>query len=314
MLRYIGQRVALFIPTTLLLLFLVFALIYLIPGDPVEAMLAEQAGPELIARVRADLGLDQPLHLQFVHWLGKALRGNLGRSIRSEEPVGQALAKRQPGTREQALLATLVAVAIALPAGVISAVRRGQWADSISRIAALLGLSFPSFFLAIVLIYVFALGLRVLPPSGYRPFTEDPLQNLRFMIMPAVCLGMVMAAILSRMTRSSLLEVLGEDYIRTARAKGLSGRMVIYKHALKNALIPVVTIAGIQFGALLGGTVIIETIFALPGIGRLLIDNIRASDFPMVQGVVLFMALARLVINLATDLLYGWLDPRIRYG
>lgn len=314
MLKYIVQRLMLFVPTTLVLSFMVFALIHLTPGDPVEAMLAGQAGPELIAKVRADLGLDQPLHRQFLHWLGKALHGDLGRSIRSEEPVGRALARRLPVTGELAFLAMIVAVAIALPTGVISAVHRGRWADAISRVAALFGLSFPTFFLSLILIYVFALGLRILPPSGYLPFMEDPLQNLWFMTLPSICLGMVMAAILSRITRSSLLEVLSEDYIRTAWAKGLPGRRVVYKHALMNALIPVVTIAGIQFGALLGGTVIVETIFALPGLGRLLIDNIRASDFPMVQGVVLFMALARLAINLLTDLLYGWLDPRIRYG
>jgi peptide/nickel transport system permease protein len=286
-------------------------MLHLTPGDPVQIMLGQDATPSAIAALRAELGLDQPLPIQYVRWMGNVVHGDLGRSIRTNQPVTEAIVSRLPVTIELSLWSLLLSLAIGLPAGVVAVTRRNSGVDLASTGLALVGISLPSFFLGILLILVFALWLRWVPPSGYTPFLQDPLQNVKQMFMPALALGAALAGIIARLTRSSLLEVLGTDYMRTARAKGLSDGSSVIGHGLKNALLPVVTVIGLQVGALLGGAILIETIFALPGIGRLAVDSIFARDFPIVQGVVLFLALVRVVANLVADLLYARLDPRI---
>jgi peptide/nickel transport system permease protein len=242
------------------------------------------------------------------------LHGDLGNSTRSHQPVLEAIVERLPATIELTLFSLLISLSIAIPTGIISATRRGSRSDLISSTLALLGVSMPSFFLAMLLIFVFSLNLRLLPPIGFTPILNDPMANLRGMILPSITLGTGAAAIVARLTRSSLLEVLNLEYIRTARAKGLRERLVVYRHALKNALIPVVTIVGLQVGGLLGGAVITESLFVLPGVGKLAVDSIFSRDFPIVQGVVLFLSLIFLLTNLTVDVLYAFLDPRIHYG
>jgi peptide/nickel transport system permease protein len=289
-------------------------MLHLTPGDPVQIMLGQDADPQAIAALRAELGLDQPLPVQYVRWASNALHGDLGRSIRTNQPVTDAIVSRLPVTIELSLVALLISLVIGLPAGMLAAIRRNSPVDLASTGVALIGVSLPSFFLGILLILVFALWLRWVPPSGYTPLVQDPAMNLKQMVMPAVALGAALAGIVARLMRSSLLEVLGTDYMRTARAKGLSDQASVIRHGVRNALLPVVTVVGLQVGALLGGAILIETIFALPGIGRLAVDSIFARDFPVVQGVVLFLALVRILSNLVADLLYGRLDPRIAHG
>jgi peptide/nickel transport system permease protein len=313
-LRFTAARLAGTLPVLLFLSIAVFLMLHLTPGDPVKLMLGEDAEPQAVAAVRKDLGLDQPLPLQYLLWLGKVLRGDLGHSIRTHQPVLEAIASRLPVTLELSVLSMLVALAIGLSSGILAALRRNSPLDMASTTFALIGVSLPNFFLGILLILVLALWLRLLPPSGYVPYMQDPGQNLRLMVMPSIALGAALAGVIARLMRSSLLDVLGADYVRSARAKGLEERAVILAHALKNALLPVVTVVGLQVGALLGGAILTETIFALPGVGRLVVDSIFARDFPIVQGVILFLALMRVLSNLIADLLYGVLDPRIAYS
>jgi peptide/nickel transport system permease protein len=311
LLRFLTRRLLGTVPVLVILSIGVFLMLHLTPGDPVQIMLGQDATPSAIAALRAELGLDQPLPIQYVRWMGNVVHGDLGRSIRTNQPVTEAIVSRLPVTIELSLWSLLLSLAIGLPAGVVAVTRRNSGVDLASTGLALVGISLPSFFLGILLILVFALWLRWVPPSGYTPFLQDPLQNVKQMFMPALALGAALAGIIARLTRSSLLEVLGTDYMRTARAKGLSDGSSVIGHGLKNALLPVVTVIGLQVGALLGGAILIETIFALPGIGRLAVDSIFARDFPIVQGVVLFLALVRVVANLVADLLYARLDPRI---
>lgn len=311
---YILRRLLSMIPVLLLVSMIVFSLLHLTPGDPAISMLGEEATPESIAALRNRLGLDEPLPVQYVRWATSVVQGDLGRSIRSNEPVRDAIIKRLPVTIELSILSILVSLIIAIPVGIISAMRRNSPVDTVSTSFALLGVSLPNFFLAILLIFLLSVKLRWLSPIGYTPFLDDPVDNLKRMIMPALTLGTALSAIVMRMTRSSLLEVLDQDYVRTARAKGLREAQVVRVHALKNAMVPVVTVVGLQIGGLLGGAIITEQIFVLPGIGRLLVDAIFQRDFPMVQGVVLFASLAFLFANLAVDLFYAYLDPRIRYS
>jgi peptide/nickel transport system permease protein len=311
LLRFLTRRLLGTVPVLVILSIGVFLMLHLTPGDPVQIMLGQDATPSAIAALRAELGLDQPLPIQYVRWMANVVHGDLGRSIRTNQPVTEAIVSRLPVTIELSLWSLLLSLAIGLPAGVVAATRRNSGVDLASTGLALVGISLPSFFLGILLILVFALWLRWVPPSGYTPFLQDPLQNVKQMFMPALALGAALAGIVARLTRSSLLEVLGADYMRTARAKGLSDGASVIGHGLKNALLPVVTVIGLQVGALLGGAILIETIFALPGIGRLAVDSIFARDFPIVQGVVLFLALVRVVANLVADLLYARLDPRI---
>jgi len=313
-LRFLGGRLLGTAPVLVILSVGVFLMLHLTPGDPVQIMLGQDADPGAVAALRAELGLDQPLPIQYARWVANAVRGDLGRSIRTNQPVTEAIVSRLPVTIELSVLALVLSLAIGLPAGVVAAIRRNTSVDLASTGLALVGVSLPSFFLGILLILVFALWLRWVPPSGYTPLVLDPLMNVKQMFMPALALGAALAGIVARLTRSSLLEVLGTDYMRTARAKGLSEAASVVGHGLKNALLPVVTVVGLQVGAVLGGAILIETIFALPGIGRLAVDSIFARDFPMVQGVVLFLALVRVVSNLIADLLYARLDPRISYA
>ena len=313
MLPYLLRRLGAMVPVVAVVSVVVFSLIHLTPGDPVSIMLREESDPATLATLRRELGLDRPLPVQYLTWLGRAARGELGRSIRTNQPVIEAIRERLPVTLSLTVAASLLALAVALPAGIVSAARRNSAADVAGTLIALTGISLPNFWLAILLIFLFSVTLGWLPPIGYVSPARDLGGWLRSLCLPAITLGAAMAAIVMRMTRSSLLEVLQLDYVRTARAKGLGERPVLLRHALKNALVPVVTVVGLQAGALLGGAIITETIFALPGVGRLLVDAIFQRDFPIVQGVVLFLALNFLLVNLLVDLAYAWLDPRIRY-
>jgi peptide/nickel transport system permease protein len=312
MYRFILRRLVLSIPILLLVSIMVFGLIHLIPGDPVTVILGQEATPELKAALRHDLGLDQPLVLQYLTWLGKVLRGDLGRSLVDHTPVIDQIKLRLPITLELTIGTFIIALLIALPAGIISATRRGSIADYSSTLLALGGLSVPSFWLAIMFILLFAVKLRWLPASGYVPFSEDPRANLVAMIMPMVATGIRESAALTRMLRSSLLEVMGADYVRTARGKGLAEWLVVMRHALSNALVPVVTSAGLLLAGLFGGLVITETIFAIPGFGRLIVEAIYQRDFVTVQGAILVSALLVVLVNLLVDVLYAVIDPRIR--
>lgn len=316
MLSYLLRQALLAIPALLGVVVIVFLLMRAVPGDVVTQLvgLEGNVSQERLAEMRRMFGLDLPIHEQFGQWLGAALQGDLGSSIRTGRSIAQDLALRFPVTLELTLLSLLIALVLALPLGIVAAQQRGKAADLLVSLFALLGLSIPGFFLGILLILLFSLRLGLLPPAGYVPFTEAPLENLRHMILPAVSLGLVLSAAITRIVRSSMLEVLGRDYVRTARAKGLSERLVVYRHALRNALIPVVTVVGLQFGGLLGGAVIIEQVFSLPGVGRFALEGINLRDYPVVQGAVLLIAASFIAVNLLIDVLYTLIDPRIRYG
>lgn len=302
--RYLLTRLAYMVPVVWLVVSVVFLMIHLVPGDPIQAMLGEGAAGADVAAARHAYGLDEPLPLQYVHYWRGVLHGDLGRSVRLNKPVGQLVATAWPSTLRLALCAMLVAVLLAIPAGVRSATRRNLWDDRALSFFSLLGLSFPNFALGPILILLFAIRLDLLPVSG--------ASGAGALILPAVTMGLSLAAILTRMVRTSMLEELGQDYIRTARAKGLSESRVVYGHALRNALIPVVTVLGLQFGALLAGTIVTETIFAWPGLGRLTINAISNRDYALVQGCLLTIGLTYVAVNFLTDLAYSALNPRIR--
>lgn len=312
MLILVGRRLLVTIPLLLLVSVVVFSFVHVLPGDPAILFLGEEADAETIARFRVRLGLDRPLPVQYGHWLWKAAGGDLGRSLRTNQPVTEAILQRLPVTLELLVSALLVSLAIAIPMGILAAIKRNSGIDLLSTLFALFGFSTPNFWLGLMLIYVFALVLRWLPPSGFVPLPAGLGENLRSLILPSLTLGTALAALVTRQLRSGMLEVLGQDYVRTARAKGLSPGQVVGKHALRNALVSVVTVIGLQIGGLLGNTIITETLFALPGIGRLMIDSIFARDFFVVQGVILFLAVGYVLSNLAVDILYSYLDPRIR--
>jgi peptide/nickel transport system permease protein len=286
--------------------------VHVLPGDPAILFLGEEADPDTVARFRARLGFDRPLATQYLEWLGRALQGDLGRSLRTNQPVTEAILQRLPVTLELLGAALLVSLAIAVPMGIVSAVKRNSGVDLASTVFALVGFSLPNFWLGLMLIYVFALLLRWLPPSGFVPLSAGVGSNLQALMLPALTLGTALAALVTRQLRSGMLEVLRQDYVRTAQAKGLSQRVVVGKHALRNALIAVVTVIGLQIGGLLGNTIITESLFALPGVGRLMIDAVFSRDFFVVQGVILFLAVGYVVSNLLVDLVYSYLDPRIR--
>jgi peptide/nickel transport system permease protein len=315
MATYILQRVIQMIPVMVLASIISFSIIFLLPGDPALLILGDQLASDrsVYEAKRAELGLDRPLPIQYLDWLGKTVRGDFGTSTRDRQPVAQGMRERLPITLQLASLALLLALAIALPAGIISALRPNSKWDIVSSLVAFGGIALPNFWFGILLIYLFAVYLRWLPPSGYVPFSEDPVQNLIRMLMPALTLGLGLSAILMRQTRSSLLEVLHQDYMTTARAKGLAQKAVVLRHALKNALIPVVTVLGLQLGVLFGGSVITESIFSIPGIGRWAVDSITARDFPVVQAVSLVLAVGVLLANLVADIAYAYIDPRIHY-
>jgi len=302
--RYFVRRVLLAIPVLIGVATLVFSLIHLVPGDPAQAMLGDGAAPQDVAELRTSLGLDQPLLTQYVTFLRHAVTGDLGRSFRTGQPVTTMIVERIPATAELALAAMLVAIVVALPLGVVAAVWRGTAIDYGAMTFALLGVSIPNFWLGPLLAIVFAVEFGWLPVSGRG--------TLAHLVLPAISLGLALAAILARMTRASLLDELGELYVRAARARGVSNAASVTSHALRNSMIPLLTIIALQFGAVLTGAVITETIFAWPGIGRLLIQSIGFRDYPMVQGCILLIAVTYVTVNLITDLMYGVLDPRIR--
>ena len=313
MARLILHRLGAVIPVLLLVTVGVFTLLHLTPGDPIDAMMAESVDATVKETLRRDLGLDQPIGVQYARWMGRLLRGDLGRSIRNGEPVLENVGRRIRPSLQLAAFAMAISLLVAFPVGIVAAVRRNTSADRVATTFALFGICMPNFLLALLLIFVFGVTLRWLPISGYTDPLEEPLLGLRSLALPAITLGLALAAVITRTLRSSLLEALAEDYVRTARAKGLSEWMVIRAHVLKNALIPVVTVMGLQLGTLIGGAVITEYVFALPGVGRLVVDAVFARDYPTVQGVVLLIAIGLIVSNLMVDLLYGWIDPRIRH-
>jgi len=312
--QYLIRRLIAVVPVLLGISLIVFLLVHLVPGDVVSILLGPSTTPQARDALRKLFGLDEPLHIQYVNWLWGVVHGDLGTSLRTGQPVLASILDRFSVTLELTALAMMVALLVGIPAGVIGAVRQYSRLDYVVTVFALAGLSIPNFLLATLLILGFSLTVRVLPPSGFVPLAQDPIQNLRLMILPATALGLGAASYITRMTRSSVLETLGQDYVRTAYAKGLPPPDVIVGHALKSALIPIVTVVGIQLGYLLGGAVIVEAIFAVPGVGRLALDSINWRDYPVVQGTVLFITAVFVFINLAVDILYAYLDPRIRYS
>jgi peptide/nickel transport system permease protein len=316
MLVYFLRQVLLAIPALLGVVLITFILMRAVPGDVVTNLvgLEGNVSPERMAEMRRMFGLDLPIHVQFGQWFGAALQGDLGSSLRTSRPIVQDLLLRFPVTLELTFLSLVIALVIAIPLGIVAAVRRGSVVDFLVSVFALLGLSIPGFFLGILLILLFSLRLGMLPPAGFVPVQDSLWANLKNMILPSLSLGLVLAAAITRIVRSSMLEVLNRDYIRTARAKGLSERIVTYRHALRNALIPVVTVVGLQFGTLLGGAVIIEQVFSLPGVGRFALEGINLRDYPVVQGAVLLIAAAFILVNLLVDVIYSLIDPRIRYS
>ena len=314
MLEFLTRRAAISIATLFVISLIVFTGVRLIPGDPARVMGGTDADPAGLEEIREKYGLKDPIVLQYLRWIGLALRGDLGESIRTREPVVKTVARKLPITIELAWLSVLIAVGIAIPAGVFSATRRNTLWDLLANGVSLCGLSIPSFWLGIMLILFFSVRLGWLPASGFVPLWEDPIGNVRRMIMPAFVLGTGLAAVLMRQTRNSMIEVLSADYIRTARSKGLAGRAVVFRHAIRNGLIPVVTILGLQMGALMSGAVVTEQIFVVPGFGRLIVEAVFTRDYPLVQGVVLITASAYVFINLLVDVSYSVLDPRIRVG
>jgi peptide/nickel transport system permease protein len=311
---FVLRRLVLSVPILLLVSIMVFSLIHLIPGNPATVILGQEATPEAVAALEHELGLDRPLIVQYFTWLGNVLQGDLGRSLVDRSPVIEQIALRLPPTVELAIGAFLVALIIALPAGVLSATRRGGIVDYGSTLFALGGMSVPSFWLAMMFIILFAVKLQWLPASGYVPFFEDPRANLTAMLLPILATGIRESAVLTRMLRSSMLEVLHADYVRTARGKGLRERVVVMRHALRNALVPVVTSSGLIVAGLLGGLVITETIFSIPGFGKLIVDAIYQRDFVTVQGAILVSAVLVVLVNLIVDILLALIDPRIKLG
>ncbi|MCX6602494.1 MAG: ABC transporter permease [Hyphomicrobiales bacterium] len=312
MLKLILNRVLIAIPTLLIVSLFVFALQHALPGDPFLVMAGEERDPESIARLRAIYRLDDPIVVQYFAWLGQVVQGEFGRSLRTGEPVLGLILQKLPVTLQLAAASMIVALGIGLPAGIIAAVRKGTSVDYAASAVALSGLSIPNFWLGIVMILVFAVELRWLPASGYVPFFSDPIGAIETLIMPAFVLGTGLAAFIMRHTRSAMLEVLRSDYVRTARAKGLDESVVINKHALRNALIPVITLSTILFGELLAGAVLTEQVFTIPGFGKLIVDAVFNRDYGVVQGVVLCTAIGFILMNLVADLLYILVNPRLR--
>jgi peptide/nickel transport system permease protein len=312
--RYLARRILVAIFVIWMVTIIAFAAMQFIPADVVTLMLGKHYTEEAATALRHKLGLDLPAYVQYLKWLGRLLQGDLGLSLRTQESIADMLRQRLPVTVELALLGTLVAVIVGIPAGIIAAIRQYSLLDQVSTVVAMVGLSMPDFWLATLFILVFSIGLKVLPPGGILPsLIEDPAANLRRMIMPALAMGLPSAAVYFRMTRSSMLEVIRSDYMRTAYSKGLSERATVVRHALKNAFIPVVTITGLEITWMLGGSFIIETIFSLPGLGRATVQSIYQRDYTVLQACLLVYSLIVVAVSLTIDLSYAWLDPRIRY-
>jgi peptide/nickel transport system permease protein len=313
MLGYAVRRLLTAVPVMGVVALVVFSLLYLTPGDPAQVLAGDTATPEEIAKIRTALGLDEDVHLRFARWLWHVVRGDLGVSIFSGEPVTHMIGQRLAPTFSLLLLAVIISVGIGVPFGVAAAARPGSWLDWALTAFTTLGFSLPAFIAGYGLAFLFATTLKWLPVQGFMPLSEGPALWLRNLILPAVTLSLVYAAIIGRVTRASVLDVLSEDYIRTARAKGLAPRSILFRHALKNAAVPVITIIGIGVATLIGSAVITENVFAIPGVGRLTVDAILHRDYPVIQGVVLMLSAAYVLVNVAVDLSYTFLDPRIRY-
>ncbi len=308
----LGIRLLQVIPTLLLVSMLVFGLQQVMPGDPALLLAGEEANPQIIAQIRAELWLDRPVPVQYLHWLGRILHGNLGYSWRLREPVLQLIGQKLPVTLQLGAMAFLIAIAIGVPMGVLSAVKRDTPLDWLANAVGLGGLSIPTFWLGIMMILLFSVDLGWLPPSGYVSLAHNWQRSLATTIMPAFVLGNAIAAVLMRHTRSAMLQALSQDYVRTARAKGLGERVVVLRHALRNALIPVVTLGALEFGALLSGAVLTEQVFSIPGFGKLIVDAVFNRDYPVVQGVVMVTASIYIGLNLLADVLYIVINPRLR--
>jgi peptide/nickel transport system permease protein len=313
MTAYLVQRLLAVIPVLLLVGLITFALLRVTPGDPAAVLAGEHATPENVERIRQQLGLDRPLHVQLWRWFGRLLQGDLGDSLFTGYKVTTLIRQRLEPTLSLAVLAEIIAIALALPMGILAAWKANSWVDRAVMVFAVLGFSIPVFWLGFNLIWLFSVTLDLLPPAGYTPLRQGVWPWLRSLILPAVTLGLIFSALIARMTRASMLEILREDYIRTARAKGLAEKVVLLRHALRNAAVPIVTIIGLGFAALVTGVVVTETVFALPGLGRLIVDSMLRRDYPVIQGAILLAASAYVVINLIVDLTYAYFDPRIRY-
>ena len=310
---YVIRRLLQLIPVLCGISVLIFAVMKMIPGDVISGILGVDATPELREQLREIYGLDRPYAVQYLDWIGGVLRGDFGESIRTGEPILPQILTRFKVTAELTILAAIISWIIAIPLGILAAVKRNSMADRFVRVFALLGVSVPNFALSILLILFLSLVFNYFSPLGYVGFFEDPIRNLQIMILPASILGVSIAGSVMRMTRSSVLEVLRQDFVRTVRAKGASERVAIFRHVLRNALIPIITLVGMQIGSLLGGAVIVEQIFSLPGLGQMTLTGINQRDYPVVQGCVLFIAFVYVLVNLVTDLLYSYIDPRISY-
>lgn len=312
MLGFLARRILIAIPTILLISMFVFGLQKLLPGDPVLAMAGEERDPEVLEYLREKYRLNDPIPVQYLVWIGNAVRGDLGISLRTNQPVLELIGEKLPVTVQLAVMALIIAMAIGIPAGVLSAYRKGTWVDWVANTVALSGLSVPNFWLGIMMILLVSVKLGWLPASGYRPLSEDPMQSIRTMLMPAFVLGTGIAATLMRHTRSAMLGVLRSDYVRTARAKGLGERTVLVRHALRNALVPIVTVTTLLFGELLAGAVLTEQIFTIPGFGKLVVDAVFNRDYAVVQGIVLCTGIAFIAMNILADAAYRILNPRMR--
>lgn len=314
MIKYTIRRLILLLPVLLVVGILVFSLVHLAPGDPASVMLGSDATNEDILALRRELGLEDPFYVQFARWFGDILRLDLGDSFFLERPVSEALLDRAQPTVLLTVYSLTLAILIGVPAGIISAIKRNSLIDRMVMMVAISGVAIPPFVLGILLILVFAVSFGWLSAGGYADIRDDPIEHFKHMVMPAFSLGFSAAALLARLVRSAMLETLGEDYVRTARAKGIANRNVIIRHALRNALIPTVTIIGYTLGTLLGGAVVTETVFVIPGMGRLVVQSVLRRDFPVIQGAVMTIAVFYVLANLLVDILYIYIDPRIRYG
>lgn len=312
MAEVVARRLLLAVPMLLGMSVLVFLILHLVPGDPALAVLGIHATPELASQLRSDFGLDQPIYVQYLTWLGGVLQGDFGLDYRSNQEIASMILDRLPVTFELALLSLGIAILVAIPLGTLAAVWKGRAPDKAAQGISMVGISIPDFWLGIMLILLFSLTLGALPSSGYVPFTENPIENLRHMALPALTLAAGLAAVLIRVTRAAVAEVLQQDFVRFCRAKGVSETSVIFKHALRNAAIPITTVVGMQVGYLLGGAIVIEQVFALPGVGRLVLDSILQRNYPVVQASVLMIGLMFILANLVADLLYTVLNPRLR--
>lgn len=314
MFAYIVRRIVATIPVVAIVALFIFSLLYFAPGDPAAIIAGDQASPADVERIRASLGLDRPFVIRFAEWSWQVLHGDLGVSIFTNLPVTKMIGQRIEPTVSLMLLTLLLAISTAVPLGVLAAWKQGTWIDRLVMMIAVSGFSVPVFVVGYILAYVFALSLDWFPVQGYTPFSlSDPWPWLRNLILPAMALGLAFVALIARITRATMLEVLSQDYIRTARAKGVGQRPILFLHALKNAAVPIVTIIGIGFAGLIGGAVVTESVFAIPGVGRLLVDAILRRDYPIIQGVVLMLSFVYVLVNLGVDLLYTLFDPRIRY-